>query len=146
MSIGSMKRGLYPMTSGGSRTVSGSFTPTFVDPSTLDITFGYRVTAKVVTLWIESSTLLTDTSTIATFSCNLGDVPAAIRPTATRLAVCTVTDNGIAQLGRVVVSSAGAMNWALATVSGATTQFSVSGFTASGAKGLQSNFCFTYPL
>lgn len=149
MGIGSMKSRMHAMHiggGGGSAAVTGSFTPVFGDPPFLGITFSYVVQNGVVTLWIDSSTALLDTSTVNTFSTTSGQLPAAIRPTATRLCPCVVVDNGVGVYGRVAFSTAGLMSFAIGVVSGTGLTLSLTGFTASGDKGLQPNFCVTYPL
>jgi len=151
MGIGSMKGGLYPLVrgggaSGGSAAVTGTFTPSFSDPVTLGVTFSYSILNDIVDLWISSSTLLTDTSTATTFATAAGQLPVALRPTVSRHLYVGAADNGVAVACRCVVNATGVLQFAIGQVSGSVLTYSLSGWTASGAKGLQTNFCITYPL
>jgi hypothetical protein len=104
-------------------------------------TFLYRKVNNIVTLWTDSN--LTGTSN--TTAMTLTGVPAAIRPTTSKIVPCsTLQDNSIAVEGVAVVGTGGAIQLQVCGVSGAKVIPDL--FTNSGTKGISVGWCITYPL
>lgn len=159
MGISTMHPALHPLMAGGGAVQTGTVTAAeihatdtgwggFSDASNLSFTFSWRKANGFVALWISSSTTLVSTSNASTFTAPTGALPAAIRPTASRhcfsMGVDNTTVNG---LMRVLVSTTGAMTFALGTVSGTAVTFpAAGGWTSSGNKGFQSTFGIIYQI
>lgn len=112
---------------------TGSFTGTLTGCTTSPTaTFNWSRSGNVITLTCAG---LTGTSN--SLSCTVTGLPAAITPARTQEQPVRVIDNGAGQMG--LMSVFGATLGLTATVSGNT-------FTASGTKGISSNFSYSYAL
>jgi hypothetical protein len=118
---------------------SGTFTATlatgYATPPTG--TVAYRITGKSVTLFANPAITGTSNANVLT----LTGIPAAAQPAQTVTVPCFVTDNAIQVIATCNLSSgSGTLTFGMGA------GFSVTGFTTTGTKGLQSGFTVTYPL
>lgn len=119
---------------GGSAT-TGSFTGTLVGCTTSPTsTVNWTKIGNSVTLHIQSNTVATSNAT----SMGMSGLPAGIQPVTIQDVACVgMTNNGTGQLfGTAQVSASGTINFKLAATSGANLTYSITGFTASGTKGI----------
>lgn len=94
-------------------------------------------TGKLVTLYVAANISGTSNATSLTMT----GMPAAIRPSATRLTPALIgTDNGANALFGASIATSGTITFLFGTA------FSASGFTNSGTKGLIAGWSATYPL
>lgn len=152
MSIGSMKRGLYPMMSGGSRSSSGTYVVNeaaanitgFGAGAMPDFTLHWEKQGRVVMLWLATGGTYTATSTSTAFT--ITGIPTDIRPTTTTVitAPTGVIDGGVGMIGRCQITSAGTIAFQRGSVAGTDLTFSSTGFAAAGSKGLSSSFQLMY--
>ena len=145
-------------TPGGSRGSTGSITATelqaiaafsgWSNPETLDFTFSWRIAGGIVSLYIGASTTLLATSNATTMIFGAGTFPTEVRPSNTRTGFGMATDNTtVNAMARAQMSAVGTLTLAFGTVSGTAITFpAAGGWTASGTKGLQASWTFTYPL
>lgn len=117
----------------------GSFTATYNGFASATGGWHWQRTGHLVTMTNDAS--LSATSTATTFSSQLGDVPAAIRPTRQQGAPFSVQDNGTFAWGMIEVTTGGTINFYTGPA-----QTGASVWTASGSKGYRSGQTFTYAL
>lgn len=160
MSIGSMKRGLYPMVAGGGATASstGSWrvleTPILPSDGTFTgfaagampaFTINWEKVGNLVILTLEPGGTYTGTSDATGFT--ITALPAAITPTATlatNLFQCTDAGSGTA--ARCSISSSNTITFQKGVVTGANMNCTTTGWTNSGTKGLSSTWQLIYAL
>jgi hypothetical protein len=119
-------------------TFTGTLTGCTTSPTA---TFLYRKVNNIVTLWTDSNLTATSNTTAMT----LTGVPAAIRPTTSKIVPSSsLTDNSIAVEGACAVGTGGAITFSVSTVSGS--KVIPSTFTNSGTKGISVGWCITYPI
>jgi hypothetical protein len=149
MSVGVLQgRNWAAFGGGGAVAQTGSFPITAISGvnGALDITMGYVIVGGLCSIYVLSSVTLLGTGDTTQFAMVAGTVPTACRPRNTRLTPVLVTDNGVTILTRATVGPDGAISFAAANATGTPVTFSVTGFTASGSKGLQASMVLTYPL
>jgi len=119
---------------------TGSFTATY-DGFSGSPTGGWHWarTGHLVTLTNDAS--LTATSTATTFSSQLGDVPAAIRPTRQQAFPFSIQNNSAFAWGMIEITTGGTINFYTGPE-----QTGASVWTASANKGYRSGQTFTYSL
>lgn len=127
----------------GSVQQSGSFTGTFTGfTSVVTATVQYRIYNNVAYLFF-NTTSPTGTSNANTMAM-LG-LPSALFPSVNRFILCCTQDNGNSeQFSALLVTSAGVATFQKYSIS--TGNFSSTGFTNSGSKGLASDWFVSYPL
>lgn len=127
----------------GSIQQSGSFTGTFTGfTSTVTATVQYRIYNNVAYLFF-NTTNPTGTSNATTMA--MTGLPAALFPSVNRFILCCTQDNGnVEQFSALLISNTGVCTFEKYSIS--TGNFSSSGFTNSGSKGLASDWFVSYPL
>jgi hypothetical protein len=131
-------------------TTSGSFTGALTGYASGPTgTVSYRLWraasgSQMVTLWITSSITGTSNSTALTMT----GVPAVARPGSARSVPCILQDNTQDVLaGLAIVETDGTITFRIARTDAVSNliQYSASGFTNSGTKGITSTWTITYP-
>jgi hypothetical protein len=108
-------------------------------------TFNYRKVNNIASVWL--TTGITGTSNSSSMS--LSTLPAAIRPSAGQSVHCIVTDAGNSELDCVaIIGTDGVVRFDIAKTDGVANyvQYSQSGFTGSGTKGLAGSWSITFPV
>lgn len=139
---------------GSSLAISGSldltntvqtFTPDWLDFSSDPAgTFNYIDLGRVVLMWTDADRHGTSNDIFMRW--NAGSIPAAIRPSSTRVIDCTVLDNVTTLKGGVVIAANGGATFTIDTVSGSQLVDSGNTFTSPAVpKGLNAGWLVIYP-
>lgn len=113
----------------------------------LNVDFEYRIVGGIVTVTTADTNLLASISNSAGFSIASGQWPAALRPRATRTAPCIdLYNSGTAVTGSATIATDGAVAFNKYNPTGGSLIEEVSGWTASGMKGLRLTTQLVYPL
>lgn len=127
----------------GSIQQSGSFTGTFTGfTSVVTATVQFRIYNNVAYLFFNTTP---PTGTSNSTAMTMTGLPAALFPSVNRFILCCTQDNGNAeQFSALLITNAGVSTFEKYSIS--TGNFSSTGYTASGSKGLPSDWFVSYPL
>ncbi len=118
---------------------TGVFTGTLLGMTATTIgTVSYIRSGSYVTLYLTAPISGTSNSTQMV----LTGVPSALQPTTAKSCVCTVRDNTVPESAGLASILNGTISFYLL----AGTAYSITGFTASGTKGLDAEWTISYPL
>lgn len=124
--------------------ITGSFTGTLTGYASGPTgTVNYKVIGNIVTLWITSDITGTSNATSLTMT----GLPTAVRPGSIRSCPCIVEDNTQdVMAGLAIIETAGSITFRIARQDSVANliQYSASGFTNSGTKGLTSTWMVQY--
>jgi hypothetical protein len=125
-------------------TTSGSFTGTLTGMTgSVTGTINYRKVNNLVSMWTTAAISGTSNDTAMTMT----GVPAALRPTSSVIATCTVTNNGnTAMSAQAAVLNSGSITFSVARTDVVANFVQFQNFTNSGTKGLPTGWSITYPL
>lgn len=124
--------------------INGTFTGTLTGYASGPTgTVNYRVVSGIVTLWITSDIAGTSNANTLTMT----GLPSAVQPTNPRTVHCIVQDNTQDVMGAVAVVSGSSITFRAARQDAVANyiQYSATGFTTSGTKGLTSTWTISYP-
>lgn len=123
--------------------ISGSFTGTLTGMTGATTgTVYYKIVSNIVTLW----TLLDITGTSNTTALTMTGLPAAVQPGSARTTLCQLTDNTQGTMAALAIISGSTITFRLArqdTVANLI-QYTATGFTNSGTKGIDSTWMIQY--
>lgn len=129
-------------------TAAGSFTGFLSGmTATTSGTFNWRKVNNIVYLWIVTG--ITGTSNSNSMSMSSASTPVGIIPASGKVCSCIVTDGSNAEMSAVcVIDSGGTFRFDIAKTNLVSNyvQNTLSGFTASGTKGLAGGWLISYPL
>jgi hypothetical protein len=127
----------------GSVQQTGSFPGTFTGfTSVVTATVQYRIYNNIAFLFFNTTP---PSGTSNTTAMTMTGLPAALNPFSNRFILCCTQDNGNAeQLSALLITNAGVCTFEKYSIG--TGNFSTTGYTASGSKGLASDWFVSYPL